>query len=280
MDGPARVDGSARTDGSLRITVLGSATPSPRPGNACSGYLVEGAGVRVWVDAGSGTLGELQRYVGLGEIDAVWISHLHADHCADLLTAFYGLRYADVRRPRPLPLFGPPGIADRLAGFLTNGPERSPVESAFAIEELYDGHGVRLGGIDLLSRAVEHGGPPAFALRVRGADGSVLAYSGDSEPCSALAELARDSDLFLCEADGEGHGHHSPEQAGRTAADAGAGRLLLTHVGPAIAPARAVERAAAAFPGPVEYAAPGRTYAVTRRSRTPGRTTPSPASSR
>ncbi|MEV5970996.1 MBL fold metallo-hydrolase [Streptomyces sp. NPDC051921] len=265
---------------SLRLTVLGSATPYPAAGNPCSGYLLEGGSVRVWVDAGSGTLGELRRYVGLGEIDAVWISHLHADHAADLLTAYYGLLYADVRRDAPLPLFGPRGIADRLAGFLTNGPARSPVENAFEVVELYDGHHVRLGGLTLVSRGVEHGGLDAFGLRVEGPDGVVLAYSGDSESCASLVELALDSDLFLCEADGDGVGHHSPEQAGRTAAQAGAGRLLVTHVGPAIAPEAAVRRAAAVFGGPVEYAGPGRTFTVTRRSRTPGRTTTSPASSR
>ncbi|MFI8516780.1 MBL fold metallo-hydrolase [Streptomyces sp. NPDC085481] len=269
-------------DGALRITVLGSATPYPRPGNACSGYLLRGGGVRVWVDAGTGTLAELQRYVGPGELDAVWISHLHADHCADLLTAYYALLHADIELAAPIPLYGPPGIADRLAGFLTNGPSRSPVESAFAVEELYDGHVGRVGSLSLLSRAVRHGGLDAFGLRVEGegGGGGVLAYSGDSEPCAALTELARDSDLFLCEADGPVPGHHSPEQAGRTAAEAGAARLLVTHVGPAIAPEEAVERAAGPFGGPVSYAEAGRTYEVTRRSRTPGRTTPSPASSR
>ncbi|MBT2440312.1 MBL fold metallo-hydrolase [Streptomyces sp. ISL-36] len=264
----------------LRITVLGSATPYPRAGNACSGYLIEGGGARVWVDAGSGSLGELQRYTGLGELDAVWISHLHADHCADLLTAFYGLLYADIRLDAPLPLYGPPGIADRLAGFLTNGPLRSPVEKAFAVQELHDGHEARVGGLRLLGRAVEHGGMPAFALRAEDGEGRRIAYSGDSEPCAALTELARGCELFLCEADGEGPGHHSAEQAGRTAADAGVGHLVVTHVGPGIEPEAAVDRAARWFGGDVEYAAPGRVFAVTRRSRTPGRTTPSPASSR
>ncbi|MFE1229795.1 MBL fold metallo-hydrolase [Streptomyces sp. NPDC058745] len=267
-------------DDALRITVLGSATPYPRPGNPCSGYLVEGGGARVWVDAGSGSLGELQRHTGLGELDAVWISHLHADHSADLLTAYYGLRYADVRRDAPLPLYGPPGIADRLAGFLTNGPLRSPVEDAFAVEELHDGHEARVGGLTLHSRSVEHGGLPAFALRVGDTQGRRIAYSGDCEPCPALTELARDCDLFVCEADGDLPGHHSAPQAGRSAADAGAGRLVVTHVGPGTEPAQAVAEAAGTFGGEVAYAAPGRVFAVTRRSRTPGRTTPSPVSSR
>ncbi|MEU7007167.1 MBL fold metallo-hydrolase [Streptomyces sp. NPDC046332] len=265
---------------SLRITVLGSATPHPRPGNPCSGYLVDGGGARVWVDAGSGSLGELQRYAGLGEIDAVWISHLHADHCADLLTAYYGLLHADIRLDAPVPLFGPPGIVERLAGFLTNGPRRSPVEDAFAVEELHDGHEARVGGLRLLARGVEHGGLPAFGLRVEDSDGLRIAYSGDCEPCPAVVELARDCELFLCEADGEGPGHHSAEQAGRTAADARVGTLVVTHVGPGTEPEQAVSSAAGVFAGEVAYATPGAVFDATRRSRTPGRTTPSPASSR
>ncbi|MFI6418206.1 MBL fold metallo-hydrolase [Streptomyces sp. NPDC050842] len=267
-------------DAPLRVTVLGSATPFPRPDNPCSGLLVEGGGVRVWVDAGTGTLAELQRYVTLGDVDAVWISHLHADHSADLLTASYGLLYAGLGVSVPVALFGPVGIADRLAGFLTNGPERSPVEKAFAVEELYDGHVVRLGGLTLRSRGVEHAGPDAFALRVEDEGGGSLVYSGDCEPCPSLVELARDCDLFVCEADGEGPGHHSAAQAGRSAAAAGAGRLVVTHVGSGVEPAEAVALAAAEFPGDVAHADPGARFDVTRRSRTPGRTTTSRASSR
>ncbi|MFB8405073.1 MBL fold metallo-hydrolase [Streptomyces sp. NPDC055912] len=263
----------------LRVTVLGSATPFPRPGNACSGYLVEGGGARVWVDAGTGTLAELQRHVALGDVDAVWISHLHADHSADLLTFFYALLHAGLEPVLPVPLFGPAGTADRLAGFLTNGPERSPVERAFKVEELYDSHVARVGGLTLTSRAVEHG-LPAFALRVEDEDGRSLVYSGDCEPCPSLVELARDCDLLVCEADGETPGHHSAAQAGRTAAEAGAGRLVLTHVGPALPPAEAVALASETYPGDIAHADPGLRFDVTRRSRTPGRTTTSPASSR
>ncbi|MEV6245222.1 MBL fold metallo-hydrolase [Streptomyces sp. NPDC051742] len=266
-------------DESLRLTVLGSATPFARPGNACSGHLVEGGGVRVWVDAGSGTLAELQRYVALADVDAVWISHLHADHSADLLTAYYALLYAGLELPLPVQLYGPEGTADRLAGFLTNGPDRSPVESAFRCEELYDGHVARVGGLTLRSRAVEHG-MPAFALRVEDEEGCSLVYSGDCEPCPSLVELARDCDLFLCEADGAGGGHHSAAQAGRSAAEAGAGRLVVTHVGPGVPPEEAVALAAAEFSGEVAHADPGLRFEITRRSRIPGRTPTSPASSR
>lgn len=255
--GAFRGSDTSRVPDPLRVTVLGSATPYPRPDNACSGFLVEGGGARVWVDAGTGTLAELQRYVALDRVDAVWLSHLHADHSADLLTTFYALLYAGLDLPLPLPLLGPPGTADRLAGFLTDGPVRSPVEKAFAVEELYDGHATRIGGLTLRSRAVEHGGPSAFALRVEDGRGRSLVYSGDCEPCPSLVELARDCDLLICEADGDGPGHHSAAQAGRSAAEARARRLVLTHVGPGTEPGEAVALAAAGYPGEVAHADPG-----------------------
>ena len=255
----------------LHLTVLGSASPYPSADNPCSGYLVSHRGTRIWVDAGSGTLGPLQQHVSLADLDAVWISHLHADHCADLLTAYYGLLFADVQRSAPLPLFAPAGTADRLAGFLTNSSsthtaQRSPVESAFQIRELYDGHQADAGTLRLTSRAVEHG-MPAFALRVE-ADGSSLVYSGDSAPCQALTQLAGGCDALLCEADSAGGPldgekvHHTPEDAAATALASGAGRLLLTHVGPFLSPAEAVQRAADRYDGAVDYAAPGSSFTV------------------
>ncbi|MFC5185781.1 MBL fold metallo-hydrolase [Actinomadura harenae] len=254
------------TDADLTLTVLGSATPYPAPDNPCSGYLLTAGGTRVWVDAGTGTLAELRRHVRLDELDAIWISHLHADHTADLLTAFYGALYADVRLPAPIPLYGPSGIADRLAGFLTNSSRRSPIEDAFAVEELHDGHEARVGGLTLTSRAVSHG-MPAFALRAEAA-GRALAYSGDTAPCAALTELADGCDLLLCEADsaepvgGDERVHHTAGDAGDTARATGARRLLVTHVGPSLTPAEAQEHAVARYDGPVGYAAPRSVHTV------------------
>ena len=254
------------TSDPLRLTVLGCATPYPSVDNPCSGYLVSGGDTRVWVDAGTGTLAQLQRHVRLDELDAIWISHLHADHSADLLTAYYGALYADIQLAAPIPLYGPPGIADRLAHFLTNSSTRSPVESAFAVDELHDGHQVRVGALTLTSRAVAHG-MPAFALRVEAA-GRSLVYSGDTAPCSGLTSLAEDCDVLLCEAEsaqapGAGEQvHHTPEDTGDTARAARAGRLIVTHVGRFLTPEQAVARASTRFDGPIDYAAPGATFPV------------------
>ncbi|MEV0795933.1 MBL fold metallo-hydrolase [Kribbella sp. NPDC050459] len=248
--------------GALQFTVLGCATPYPAVGNPCSGYLVASGATRIWMDAGSGTLGPLQEHARLDELDAIWISHLHADHCADLLTAYYGALYADISLRAPIPLYGPPGIANRLAGFLTNGPARSPIESAFEVIELYDGQVAAVGSVRLTSRAVEHG-MPAYAVRVE-TDGRSLVYSGDSAPCDSLTALATDCDVLLCEADTstEEPAHHTPEQAGDTAAAARAKRLILTHIGRSLTPSVAVARAAERFSGTIESASPGTTYTV------------------
>jgi ribonuclease BN (tRNA processing enzyme) len=259
------------TDVPIRLTVLGSATPYPHPDNPCSGYLVAHGGTRIWVDAGSGTLGPLLRHCPLDRLTGIWVSHLHADHAADLLTAFYAALYADIRLAAPIPLFAPPGTADRLAHFLTNGPTRSPIESAFRVEELSDGHRATLGSLELSARAVAHG-IPAFGLRID-AGAATLAYSGDCGPCPSLVELAAGCDALLCEAgagedteggpaEGEPAVHHTPEQAGATGRAAGAGRLIVTHVGPPVTPEQAVTRAGSRYPGPVEYAVPGQTFTV------------------
>jgi ribonuclease BN (tRNA processing enzyme) len=210
------------------------------------------------MDAGTGTLGPLQRHTSLRDLDAIWISHLHADHSADLLTAYYALLFADIDRD-PIPLLGPPGIADRLAGFLTNGPERSPVESAFEITELHDGHQAAIGSMRLTTAAVEHG-IPAFAVRIEA--GTSLTYSGDTAPCPSLIELARGTDVLLCEAESATRSevHHTPEDAGSTATAAGAGRLIVTHVGRFLMPQDAVSRASSRYDGPVDYASPGTTF--------------------
>ncbi|GHH33948.1 MBL fold metallo-hydrolase [Lentzea cavernae] len=244
----------------LSLTVLGCATPYPSVDNPCSGYLVSHNDTRVWMDAGTGTLGPLQRHTRLEDLDAIWISHLHADHSADLLTAYYALLFADVSRP-PVPLYGPPGIAARLAGFLTNGPVRSPVEDAFAITELHDGHEAVVGSMLLTTAAVEHG-IPAFGVRVEAA-GRSLTYSGDTAPCPNLTALASGTDVLLCEAESAAEVpdavHHTPEDAGGTASAAGAERLVVTHVGRFLSPREAVARASARYGGPVGYAAPGST---------------------
>ncbi|MGI5483312.1 MBL fold metallo-hydrolase [Streptomyces lavendofoliae] len=244
----------------MTLTVLGTASPHPAPGRPCSGYLVSGGGARVWVDAGPGTFGEIQRHTDPARLDAIWISHLHADHSADLLAALYAFAYGGLTPPAPVPVYAPAGCARRIAGFLGR-PDHEPPAAVFDFRDLYDGHVAHHGGLRLTARAVAHD-TEAYGLRAE-AGGAVLAYSGDSGPCPALTELAAGAGLLLCEADADRHGedgtpvHLTPEDAGRLARDAGAGRLLVTHVGPGLTRESATERAAAVYGGRTDTAYEG-----------------------
>ncbi|MGW7258064.1 MBL fold metallo-hydrolase [Streptomyces sp. NPDC054834] len=248
----------------LSLTVLGTASPHPGPGRPCSGYLLRGGGAEVWVDAGTGTFAELQRHTDPARLTAIWISHLHADHSADLLAAAYAFAFGGLTPPAPIPVYAPQDCARRLAGFFGR-PDVKGLSHVLDFRPLYDGHVVRHWNLRLTSRAVAHD-TEAYGLRAE-SQGSVLAYSGDSGPCVALGELAVRADLFLCEADIDEHRdgeqvHLTPEDAGRIAREAGVQELLVTHVGPALTRETATARAAVAAGRPTDTAREGETRTV------------------
>jgi len=246
----------------IRLTVLGACGTYPAAGRACSGYLLEatdgGDTVKVWVDAGPGTMSNLLRVADLPDLAGIWVSHLHVDHVSDLLAANYALRYGDFELPpAPLPVFGPRGWAEHVRGFLSTG-EGEPIEGAFEVHELRDGERIDLGPLRLDAVATVHS-VETFAVRAS-AGGRTVAYSADSGPCEALGRLAEDADLFVCEAawaelpDDMQPVHLTPLLAGQWAAKARARRLLLTHLRPGADPEVAMARAAAAYGGPVDVA--------------------------
>jgi ribonuclease BN (tRNA processing enzyme) len=259
----------------IRLTVLGACGTFPSAGRACSGYLVEASGggrrARVWVDTGSGTLANLLRYSGVPELDAIWVSHLHVDHISDLPVAYYALRYGDYDPPpRPVPVYGPAGWAERMAGFIR--AEAPPViEEAFEVHELRDRERVRLGPLDLTAMATVHS-VETYGLRAS-AEGATLAYSADSGPCDALLELAGGADLFLCEAswmerpEGANPIHMTPALAGEFAARAGARRLVLTHLRAGADARKAAELAGSACACQVDLATEGATFELAGVSR-------------
>jgi ribonuclease BN (tRNA processing enzyme) len=103
----------------LILSILGTAAPFPVPGNPCSGYLVRYLDDTLWIDAGTGTLMELQRHVSLSDLSALWVSHVHADHFADLPALYYAYKFGNVSRATKLPVIGPRGWAQRISGFVT-----------------------------------------------------------------------------------------------------------------------------------------------------------------
>lgn len=245
----------------MRLTVLGTASHYPTPEAACSGYLLEHGRAAVWVDAGPGSLAELQRHRSAADLDALWISHAHADHTADLLPLYYALAFGDLPPRPPLPLLGPADLRGRLVGFL--GPGAGPeLDRVFAFASLADRRSLRIGGLELDWEAVPHD-VPAWALRARAGDAS-LVYTGDATLSPGLVAFAGGCDLLLSEAgaDRPDGSHLTPEDAGALAADARVGSVLLTHLALGLDPAEAVRRAAENYDGPIAPADPGDVVSV------------------
>jgi ribonuclease BN (tRNA processing enzyme) len=248
----------------VQLTVLGCSGTFPGPSTPCSGYLVEHEGYRLVLDLGAGALGSLQRHCDLREVDAVYVTHLHADHCIDLVAYFYARRYHPQGAPPILPVYGPPGTAHRIGAAF----EEPPVDG---LHEVFDfrepGPGVyQLGPFTVTAGIVEH--PiECHGLRVE-AGGKVLTYSGDTAASDELVELARDADLFLCEASWPSVPtpppgiHLTGREAGQHATRAGAKRLLLTHIMPFHDPQALLAEAKETYEGHIDIVSPGAVYSV------------------
>ncbi|MEZ5096902.1 MAG: MBL fold metallo-hydrolase [Nocardioides sp.] len=250
----------------MRLTVVGCSGSYPGPESPASCYLLEaehsdGEGSRTWrvlLDLGNGSLGALHRYADPLSIDAVFLSHLHADHCLDLC-GYYVMRKYHPHGPQPrIPVFGPAGVAARMARAY-DLPEEPGMTQEFDFLE-YAGP-AQVGPFVVEPLEVLHP-VTSYALRVS-VDGAVLTYSGDTAACPELDRAAQGSDLFLCEAsfrDGDDHPpaiHLTGGEAGATASRAGVGRLLVTHVPPWHRPERALAEARATWAGPLDVAGPG-----------------------
>jgi ribonuclease BN (tRNA processing enzyme) len=180
----------------VRLTVLGCAGTFPSAESPCSGYLVEHDGFRLVVDLGAGALGALQRHVGLLDVDAVYVSHLHADHCIDLVAYSYARRYHPGGIPPRLPVYGPQGLAARLCGAFEEPPADGLLD-VFDFREVPVGTR-SIGPFTVTAVRTEHP-VECHGLRLE-AGGRSLVYSGDTAASPALVRLAHDADVLLCEA--------------------------------------------------------------------------------
>ncbi len=249
----------------MRLTVLGSTAGCPGRENPASGYLLEADGATIWLDAGTGTFMELARRVDPGRLDAVVLSHGHVDHCVDVL-GLYGYLAFGPSGHVPVPVLLPAGVTEQLTGFARAGEEHV-LHHVLALETVAPGDVRRIGAATLTFGRAEHP-VPTLTVRVDHPGGS-LAYSADTGPGGDLADLARDTDLLLCEATLQGPRdprtypyHLTAAEAGGVARDAAAGRLVLTHVAALLDPEVSVAEAAAVFAGPVAWAAPGSAFAT------------------
>jgi ribonuclease BN (tRNA processing enzyme) len=265
----------------VRVTVLGKSPSWQDAGGACSGYLVEQDGTSLLVDCGNGVFGKLRQHLDYVALDAVVVSHLHADHFLDLVPYAYALTYAPRQQPVPVDgwpgtddparprLIAPHGAAQTFRRIVGSWGAEDLVDNAFLIEEYAPADELAVGALRMRFHEVPHF-LPTCAIEVRSAASGAarFTYGADSAPTDALVEFAQGTDLLMIEATlprperGGVRGHLTPAEAGEHGRRAGAKRLVLTHFSDEMDEQWARDEAQRTFGGPVSVAREGAVYEV------------------
>ncbi len=252
----------------MRVTVLGKSPSWQDAGGACSGYLVQDEQTSALVDCGSGVFAKLRTVCNYLTVDAVVVSHMHADHFLDLIpfgcALIYGPR-ADGHQPL---LLLPPGGTAALQMLACGGGHDDLMDGAFAISEYDPAEHVLVGSLSFAFTPVPHFiATNAVQVRSSEGDGS-FTFGADHRATDALDAFAAGTDLLMLEATlaqsdpRTSLGHMTASEAGVVATQCGARRLVLTHISDERDCDAAVAEAQRTYSGPVEIAQEGAVYDV------------------
>ncbi|MDP9384889.1 MAG: MBL fold metallo-hydrolase, partial [Actinomycetota bacterium] len=197
----------------MRITVLGKSPAWQDAGGACSGYLIEDGGTSLLLDCGNGVFAKLRARMDYVDVDAVVVSHLHADHFLDLVPFASALTYAPRQQPVPVPpwpgtdsparpaLHAPAGAREafsRVCGGSGMRPEH--IEDAFVLREYDAADSLEIGPLRLRFHPVPHFLPTNAIEVVSAAGGGRFTFGADCAPSEELCGFAEGTDLLLVEA--------------------------------------------------------------------------------
>ena len=233
----------------MKLHILGVSGPFPESGGATSGYLVEAGDTLLQLDLGSGVLARLTAKMPPESLSALFLSHWHFDHTADLTVLLYRLEALG----KTLRVYAPVDESSAIRKIVASA-------SCFDLTDVAPGDTVTVGTCTVRVGEARHP-VPAVGYRI-GSEGRILGYTGDTNTLPSLADFYRDSSLLL--ADGlfpaeswtEAKPHLSAALAASLAAEAGAERLVLTHLNPLISPRLLLREAQALHPC-VALASPG-----------------------
>ena len=246
---------------SIRLTILGKSPSWQDVDGACSGYLIETDGHRLLLDCGNGVLGKLRIHAPYETVDAVVVSHMHADHILDLVPFAYVMTYGPLARDDAPQLHAPPGAREGMRRLCGVFGSESLIENAFDLAEYDPAVELAIGPLRARFQLVPHY-IPTYAVELSDSDGRRLVFSADCGPNEELVEFARGAELLMIEAtltepDLEDHAHLTAEEAGEIGRRAGVERLLITHFSSDLGIEAVRARAAEAFGAPVEVAIEG-----------------------
>lgn len=220
----------------MELIILGSGTGVPSLRRGSPGFLAKTENQSILLDSGSGTLGRmLQAGVTYKNVDAVLYTHIHPDHCADLVPLVFACKYQEDPRTKDLLIIGGRGFRDYYEELRrVHGSWIEPETFRIHIREV-EADKAAIGDLGVTTLPLEHT-PESVGYRIASPQGRTVVYAGDTDYCPNIVELARGADLLLLECSfPEGRkvaGHLTPSLAGRIAQEAGCKRLCLTHFYP------------------------------------------------
>lgn len=219
-----------------RVTVIGSGTGVPSLTRGYPGILVRAEGEIMLLDTGPCTLARLlHKGITYADIDKVFYTHLHPDHSADMTSILFAMRNAEPRRIKPLQVFGPPGLKEFYQGLNSlYGNVLSPKSYELSLAELWNDE-TAFDGWKVRTRQMAHM-IPTIGYRLEFSSGKVLVYSGDTDYCENIVELANGADVLILECsfpdDLRVEGHLVPSLCARIAKESGCKVLALSHFYP------------------------------------------------
>jgi ribonuclease BN (tRNA processing enzyme) len=264
----------------MRLTVLGKSPSWQDANGACSGYLIEEGDSAIVLDCGNGVFSKLRLFRDYTTIDAVVISHLHADHFLDLVPFSYALTYAPRQQPLPVDrwpgtdsparpkLYAPTGATELFRQVVGAWGNSDLIENAFEIEEFGPNSVLEVGHLEFRFQDVPHF-TETFAVDISSTNGGGrITYGADCSPNEQLVRFAKGTDLLIVEAtlprpERTGiRGHLTPEEAADHACRAGVKRVLLTHVSDELDELWVRKCARRVFKGSIEIASEGAVYST------------------
>ena len=244
----------------MKVIPIGIWGGYPKANEATSSFLIEHDGFHCLVDCGSGVLSSLQNYIPLEKLDAVVISHYHADHIADLGSLQYSrlIQYY-LNNPSPiLPIYGHDQDEENFAKLAYK-------ERTIGIA-IYEDKSIKIGPFTVTFCRTDH---PVYCLAMKFiVEGRSLVLTADTGWRDELVEFAKDADLLISEANlyeehiGVAPGHMGGSQAGKLAQLSKAKQLLLTHLPLHENIDEILEAARRNFDGATEIAEVGKIYTV------------------
>ena len=239
----------------------------PAKGHSPAGIYVQTGSEHLLFDAGAGSLQRLRQIgVTLLDLDRVFLTHFHVDHCLDIVSILFAMRLPNLRRRKALYLYGPRGLKRLIRGLDTafNG-WLAPKGYRLIAQELEDKAMVALKRGRIFVRRVNHASAEAVGYRLTVGTKS-LAYSGDTDMCHQIGHLGKRADCLILECstrdDQKVEGHLTPSECGYLAADSGCRRLVLTHFYPVFRGYDIRRRVRDFFHGPLTLARDFTTFRV------------------